>query len=40
LLHFGDRQSDEQMDSIDALSHFQCRERRPYNVSCDYYGSL
>jgi len=28
LLHFGDRQTDEQMDSIDALSRSRCRDRR------------
>jgi len=28
FLHFGDRQTDEQMDSIDALSRCRCRERR------------
>jgi len=27
-LHFGDRQTDEQMDSTDALNRSRCRERR------------
>ena len=37
FLHFGDRQTDkqteEQMDSIDALSHSRCRERRLNNLN-------
>jgi len=31
FLHFGDRQTDEQMDSTDALSRSRCRERRLNN---------
>jgi len=27
FLHFGDRQTNKQMDSIDALSHSRCHER-------------
>jgi len=32
FLHFGDRQTDKQMDSTDALSRSRCRERRVNNV--------
>jgi len=31
FLHFGDKQTNEQMDSIDALSRSRCRERRLNN---------
>ena len=34
FLHFGDRQTDEQMDSTDALSHSRCREQQLDNVVC------
>ena len=32
FLYFGDRQADEQLDSIDALSRFRCREPRLNNM--------
>ena len=43
-MHFGDRETDEQMDSTDALSRSRCRERRLNNRDLEIlvigHGSL